>query len=93
MQTEKVIKNQKEENGSNKLWSTLFVIFCLISLVVTTVLFMLNNVMSLYVNQIGGNTSFSGVLMLCFSAAAIISRLGSGYLADKKRPFCGHADQ
>lgn len=87
MQTDKAIKNQKEENGSNKLWSTLFVVFCLISLVVTTVLFMLNNVMSLYVNHIGGNTAFSGVLMLCFSAAAIISRLGSGYLADKKGRF------
>lgn len=87
MQKDEAIKNQQEENRTNKLWSTLFIVFCLISLVVTTVLFMLNNVMSLYVNHIGGTTAFSGVLMLCFSAAAIISRLGSGYLADKRGRF------
>lgn len=87
MQTEKVIKNQKKGNGDNKLWSTLFIVFCLTSLIVTTVLFMLNNVMSLYVNHIGGNTALSGVLMLCFSVAAVISRLGSGYVADKKGRF------
>ena len=45
---------------------------------------MLNNVMSLYVNHIGGNAAFSGVLMLCFSAAAVIARLISGYISDKK---------
>ena len=84
MQTDKVIKDQKEVDGCNKLWSTIFLVFFMISLVVSTVLFMLNNVMSLYVDHIGGNAAFSGILMLCFSAAAVISRLVSGYIADKK---------
>ena len=84
MQTDKVMKNQKETDACNKLWSTIFIVFCIISLVVSTVLFMLNNVMSLYVDHIGGNASFSGILMLSFSAAAIISRLVSGYISDKK---------
>lgn len=84
MKIDEFIKNQKESNECNKLWSTIFVVFCLISLIISTVLFMLNNVMSLYVDHIGGNAAFSGVLMLCFSAAAIISRLISGYISDKK---------
>lgn len=87
MQTERVIENQIEWNECNKLWSTLFVVFCLTSLVISTVLFMLNNVMSLYVNHIGGKAAFSGILMLCFSAAAVVSRLASGYFADKKGRF------
>ena len=84
MQIDTSIINPEEGNGGNKLWSTIFIVFCLISLVVSTVLFMLNNVMSLYVNYIEGNAAFSGILMLCFSAAAVISRLASGYMSDKK---------
>jgi MFS family permease len=67
-----------------KLWSKDFIIICFISFCASASIQMINNTTPLYVDSMGGTASFSGILSGVFTAAAIISRIICGNLADIK---------
>lgn len=67
-----------------KLWSKDFIIICFISFCASASIQMINNTTPLYVDSMGGTASFSGILSGLFTAAAIISRIICGNLADIK---------
>jgi Arabinose efflux permease len=73
-----------EPTNMEKLWSKDFILICLISFCASASIQILNNTTPLYVDSLGGTAGFSGILSGVFTAAAVISRVICGNLADKK---------
>ncbi|MBP1737421.1 MAG: arabinose transporter permease [Oscillospiraceae bacterium] len=67
-----------------RLWSGYFVLLCLDAFFIATSMQMLNNTLAIYSASLGTGTTFGGLLAVAFSISAIISRLLSGYLADRR---------
>lgn len=69
---------------SGRLWTKAFFTISLAALCTSVAAQMVSNNMSLYVNELHGTATFTGLLMTVFTFSAIISRLVNGYLLDHK---------
>lgn len=66
-----------------KLWNGYFILFCLISFTVSVVVFMLDNVLSIYANDVWGSTAGGGLLTTTFTFGAIIATAACGIVVDR----------
>lgn len=67
-----------------KLWTKDFTLICLISLIASSAIQIMNNTTPLYIDSLGGTASYSGSLFTIFTIAAVISRFIIGNLIDSK---------
>lgn len=66
-----------------KLWSGYFVLFMLLSFIVSTVVFLLDNVLSIYANDVWGSKSGGGLLTTTFTFGAIVATSACGIVIDR----------
>lgn len=66
-----------------KLWNRDFILIILISLTTSIAMQILNSTMSLYADDLGASTTFSGTMATLFAITAGATRLISGNLSDR----------
>lgn len=72
-------------NGpGEKLWSKYFILACLITLFIGLAMTMINSTMAKYIYTLYGKASFSGYLNAAFAVLAVLARLVSGDLSDRR---------
>lgn len=69
--------------GQERLWSQVFIISVLINFGCNTAQQMSNGMMAVYIDSIGGNAGFSGLLAAFFAVASITFRIISGKMFDR----------
>ncbi|MGM9613461.1 MAG: MFS transporter [Butyricicoccus sp.] len=65
-----------------RIWSLTFVLTMLITSIGGFLLSGLNSVVPLHMSALGKSATFSGTLNTCFTACAVVARLGGGHLCD-----------
>lgn len=66
-----------------KLWSGYFILFMILSFIVSTVVFLLDNVLSIYANDVWGSKSGGGLLTTTFTFGAIVATSACGVVIDR----------
>lgn len=70
-------------NKKEKLWSGYFILFMVLSFIVSTVVYLLDNVLSIYANEVWGSKSGGGLLTTTFTFGAIIATSACGVVIDR----------
>jgi MFS family permease len=72
------------DNKKASIWEKDFVLLCFFSLFSFTVTQIANSTTSLFVNSLGGSATYSGVMMFCYTAAALSFRILCGKWIDRR---------
>ncbi len=66
-----------------KLWSGYFILFVILGFIVSTVVYLLDNVLSIYANDVWGSKSGAGLLTTTFTLGSIIATSACGIVIDR----------
>ena len=71
-------------DNKQKLWNKHFIMACAVILLSGFAMNMMNSTMAKYIYSVYGNASFSGILNGAFAVMAVLARLVSGDLSDRR---------
>jgi predicted MFS family arabinose efflux permease len=71
------------KKNTEKLWSGYFIMFLIIGFVISTAVFLLDNILSIYANDVWGSKSAGGLLTTTFTFGSIIATAVCGVVIDR----------
>ncbi|MCR4606789.1 MAG: MFS transporter [Oscillospiraceae bacterium] len=76
--------NMNSNTGEMSLWSKHLIKLLFANIFVVSCMFFHNAVTTLYVVSIGGTAAYAGLMLTCFTVVAMVMRIISGQLLDRK---------